>query len=114
MSLLLTDKLPHVLVIGLQFLCAWSFGFLFIWSILRQSDKGVNYLNKLHQIPCSGCAFFTNDYRLKCTVHPFKALSEDAIGCVDFEPGTSYNLTRGKNCHGCQGCSGLSVPIHKK
>ena len=114
MSLLFTDKISHVLVTGLQFFCAWSFAFLFIWSILRQSGTGVNYLNKLHQIPCSGCAFFTNDYRLKCTVHPVKALSEDAIGCLDFEPGTSYNLTIRKNCHSCQGCSGLSVPVHKR
>ena len=114
MSLLSVEKIPHILVTVLQFICAWSFAFLFIWSILKQSDKGVNYLNRLHQIPCSGCAFFTNDYRLKCTVHPFEALSEDAIGCRDFEPGKSYNLTIENNLHSCQGCSKLSVPKYEK
>lgn len=37
-------------------------------------------------MPCSRCAFFTGSYHLKCTVHPCKALSEEAIGCLDYEP----------------------------
>jgi hypothetical protein len=32
--------------------------------------------------------FFTNDYRLKCTVHPVKACTEEAINCSDFEAKT--------------------------
>ena len=47
--------------------------------------QGVAKLKRLHQIPCSNCAFFTGDYRLKCPVHPHEALSEEAIGCFDYE-----------------------------
>ncbi|MGK7918653.1 MAG: hypothetical protein AB4080_01410 [Trichodesmium sp.] len=47
--------------------------------------SGINYVKRLHQIPCSRCTFFTGDYRLKCTVHPYSALTETAINCSDYE-----------------------------
>ena len=47
--------------------------------------SGINYVKRLHQIPCSRCTFFTGDYRLKCTVHPYSALTETAINCGDYE-----------------------------
>jgi hypothetical protein len=46
----------------------------------------------MHQIPCTGCQFFTDDYRLKCTVHPSKANTEEAIHCCDFQPKTNPYL----------------------
>jgi hypothetical protein len=52
------------------------------WKILQ---KDWLKLKKLHQIPCSRCDFFTGEYNLKCTVHPHKALKEDAIGCDDYQ-----------------------------
>ncbi len=55
-------------------------------SICAAVRDGITRLKRLHQVPCSHCAFFTGDYRLKCTVHPSKALSEEAIGCLDYEP----------------------------
>ncbi|HEY9823404.1 MAG TPA: hypothetical protein V6D35_21935 [Candidatus Sericytochromatia bacterium] len=39
---------------------------------------------RMHQIPCTGCQFFTNDYHLKCTVRPSIANSEEAINCSDY------------------------------
>ena len=75
--------------------CAWTIVILGIASFCLMLSKGTNHLKKLHDIPCSGCDFFTNDYRLKCTIHPSKACSEDAIGCIDFEAKTA-------NCNACQ------------
>ncbi|WP_322744170.1 MULTISPECIES: hypothetical protein [unclassified Coleofasciculus] len=40
----------------------------------------------MHQIPCAYCQFFTNDHRLKCTVNPSIASSENAINCRDYCP----------------------------
>lgn len=60
----------------------------FVWAIIIAIKDGLERLKKLHDIPCSRCAFFTGDYRLKCTVHPCKALSEEAINCLDFELNT--------------------------
>jgi hypothetical protein len=65
-----------------MFLLLGSMGF-----VLRE---GVQQLRRLHQIPCADCEFFTNDYRLKCTVNPYVACTEDAIGCSDFEPKTCF------------------------
>lgn len=62
---------------------------LFFWNLWKVVKAGISQLKRLHQVPCSGCVFFTGDYRLKCTVHPSKALSEDALNCLDFEPMTS-------------------------
>ena len=44
-------------------------------------QQGISYVRRLHQIPCSRCIFFTGDYRLKCTVHPYNALTETALNC---------------------------------
>jgi hypothetical protein len=52
------------------------------WRFLRD---GVNRTQTMHQIPCANCRFFTGDYRLKCTVNPAIALSEEAIHCGDYE-----------------------------
>nr|WP_232225199.1 hypothetical protein [Dactylococcopsis salina] len=40
----------------------------------------------MHQVPCPNCQFFTNDYRLKCTVNPLVANTEQAITCQDYCP----------------------------
>jgi hypothetical protein len=58
----------------------------FCLSIYLAMKDAITRVRRLHQIPCSRCAFFTGDYRLKCTVHPCKALSEEAIDCLDYEP----------------------------
>lgn len=66
-------------------LLIWIVLLAFFLAICLAIQDGITRLKRLHQIPCSRCAFFTGDYRLKCTVHPCKALSEDAIECLDFE-----------------------------
>lgn len=66
----------------------------FFLSICLAVRDGIARLKRLHQIPCSRCAFYTGDYRLKCTVHPCKALSEEAIACLDYEPIPSTKLVR--------------------
>ncbi|MEM9542971.1 MAG: hypothetical protein AAGA60_26195 [Cyanobacteria bacterium P01_E01_bin.42] len=86
-----------ILFISLGFVCAWSFIALLGWSFLQTAWQGCTYLQRLHQIPCSDCTFCTGDYRLKCTVHPCQALSEDAIGCLDFEPKTTVYETLSVN-----------------
>ena len=68
------------------FLGIWFLIGLSLWRSWQLLNRGVAHLRRLHQIPCSRCAFFTGDYRLKCTVHPCTALSEQAINCRDFEP----------------------------
>ncbi|NEQ95240.1 MAG: hypothetical protein F6K30_00640 [Cyanothece sp. SIO2G6] len=52
------------------------------WTTIQ---KGVQYISRLHQVPCSQCTYFTGDYRLKCPVHPIEALTEEAIACRDYE-----------------------------
>ncbi|MHC5746902.1 MAG: hypothetical protein ACYTXT_34465 [Nostoc sp.] len=76
-------------------LSAWAITILLLWSIGITLKKGISFLWELHQVPCHNCQYFTNDYRLKCTVHPKKACSEQAVGCIDFEP----KITA---CHACQ------------
>ena len=60
--------------------------FRFAWGTWKNLKKDWIHLQRLHQIPCSRCDFFTGEYNLKCAVHPDKAFSEQAIGCMDFQP----------------------------
>lgn len=64
---------------------AWSLVILTICSIWQTLKAGIHHVKKLHRIPCANCEYFTNDYRLKCTVNPIHACTEDAIYCLDFE-----------------------------
>jgi hypothetical protein len=75
--------------------CAWGFIIISVCGFWQTLKKGTHHIKKLHDIPCAGCDFFTNDYRLKCTINPIKACTEDAIGCIDFEPKTT-------RCNACQ------------
>ncbi len=71
--------LSHFFLIGI-----WGFFFLFLWSAWISTRIGIANVKRLHQIPCANCRFFTNDFRLKCTVRPTCALTEEAINCSDF------------------------------
>lgn len=73
-------------LVPICFVAAWSFVLLTVLQIYSATRDGVKRAQQMHQIPCANCQFFTGDYNLKCTVHPTSALSEDAIGCMDYYP----------------------------
>ncbi len=80
-----TNSLTNpLLTLGLRF-TAWGLTAGSCWSLYRLIQDTVQTTRRMHQIPCSRCRYFTQDYFLKCTVHPKKALSEEAIGCRDYE-----------------------------
>lgn len=66
------------------FCFAWGLIFLILFSIWSSLKEGIKNTKRLHQIPCTDCRFFTNDYRLKCTVNPSIANTEAAINCSDY------------------------------
>lgn len=65
--------------------CVWGMLTLLSLSIWTTLREGMIRLQRLHQIPCDRCLYFTGDYRLKCTVNPYTAFTEEAIHCRDFE-----------------------------
>jgi hypothetical protein len=66
------------IILGWGFVVCLIFG---LWTFLREVFQ---VSQRLHQIPCARCQFFTNSPVLKCTVHPKAALTEQAIHCPDF------------------------------
>ena len=76
-------KLQPVLA-PLCFVTICALTVLMLWSIWSAARIGIANLKRLQQIPCANCRFFTHDYRIKCTLHPFEALTESAINCSDF------------------------------
>ena len=80
------EQSGNILVSSIFPILIWLVLLGFMLAMCLAVRDGVARLKRLHQIPCSRCAFFTGDYRLKCTVHPCKALSESAIDCLDYEP----------------------------
>ena len=49
------------------FISAWAIMTLIAWSLYSAVRDGVATTQKMHQIPCTNCQFFTGYYRLKCS-----------------------------------------------
>jgi len=79
-------------LVPICFVGAWGLTILVAWSLWSAAKDSVATAKQMHQIPCPGCQFFTADYRLKCTVHPSLANTEDAINCMDYQPKTNPYL----------------------
>ncbi|MGI8936366.1 MAG: hypothetical protein ACR2FS_20075 [Phormidesmis sp.] len=69
---------------------AWGTLALAAWTLVAAVRSALDNVRQMHQIPCARCCYATRDYRLKCSVRPVEAFSEQAIGCQDFEPAGSY------------------------
>lgn len=67
------------------FLFLWSTVALTVWSFFKNIRSGVANIKRMHQIPCTKCAYANNSHYLKCSVQPSIAFSEAAIDCQDFE-----------------------------
>jgi hypothetical protein len=90
LTLLGLIQLIQPILVPLCFVIAWGLIGLGVWSVWSAIRDGVSKAKQMHRIPCANCQYFTGDYHLKCPVHPTEALSEDAIGCPDFDPQTKY------------------------
>ncbi|MEA5470851.1 hypothetical protein [Spirulina sp. 06S082] len=72
-------------LVPICFVLAWGLtiaAFLGVFSAVREA---IVKSQKMHAIPCTNCRFFTNDHRLKCTIQPFIANTEQAIQCPEFQ-----------------------------
>ncbi|MEH2055073.1 MAG: hypothetical protein V7K97_02585 [Nostoc sp.] len=92
-------KLIYFLIHGIQpllvpicFVVAWTVIILVVLSIWAAARDSVTTAKQMHQIPCTGCQYFTDNYRLKCTVRPSIANTEEAINCSDYQPKTNPYL----------------------
>ncbi|MBH8572597.1 hypothetical protein I8752_06135 [Nostocaceae cyanobacterium CENA369] len=79
-------------LVPICFIGAWVVTTLFVWSLWVAARDSVSAAKQMHQIPCTGCQFFTADHRLKCTVHPSTANTEAAIHCIDYQAKTNPML----------------------
>ncbi|NET00677.1 MAG: hypothetical protein F6K61_08890 [Sphaerospermopsis sp. SIO1G1] len=73
------------LLIPICFVLAWTMIILILVNMWTATQDTIKTAQKMHQIPCHKCQFFTNNYRLKCTIHPSAANTEEAIGCKDYQ-----------------------------
>ena len=67
------------------FLAAWTIVLLVVWNIWTVIRDITKVSREMHKIPCANCQFYTGSYYLKCSIHPQSALTEEAIGCLDYE-----------------------------
>jgi hypothetical protein len=75
---------PAIILVLLRFLFACTIVVLVVTTVGSLIIDAVAQAKQMHQIPCTKCRFFTNDYRLKCTVQPQIANTEKAINCSDY------------------------------
>ena len=71
-------------LIPICFVTAWLFVISLLATLTSGIQQTVKRAKQMHQVPCYNCQFFTNDYRLKCTVNPTIANTEKAIDCFDY------------------------------
>ena len=86
--------LQQVIITQMGWFCPlliWLVLLCFFCAIFFGIQDGFLLLKKLHQIPCDRCAFYTGEICLKCTLHPYKAFTEEAINCEDWEANYSYS-----------------------
>ena len=82
-------------LVPICFVTAWMMVVITLWSIWSAVRDSIKQAQRMHQIPCSRCRYFSGNYLLKCPVHPGNALTEEAIGCPDFETSElGWQLTR--------------------
>lgn len=72
-------------LIPICFIVAWSLVIMVLMNLWTATKDTVKAAHKMHQVPCHNCQFFTNNYRLKCTINPYTANTEEAIGCRDYQ-----------------------------
>ncbi|MCX7592732.1 MAG: hypothetical protein N2235_03010 [Fischerella sp.] len=77
------------LLVPICFVSAWMLMILVAWSLWTATRDSLKIAQKMHQIPCASCQYFTDDHRLKCTVHPSIANTEEAINCIDYQAKTN-------------------------
>lgn len=77
-------SLVKPLLLQLRVVGAFSILSLCSWSLISCILDVIAQAKKMHQIPCTNCRFFTGDYRLKCTINPSIANTEQAIDCGDY------------------------------
>ncbi|MEH2249108.1 hypothetical protein [Nostoc sp.] len=79
-------------LIPICFIVAWTVIILVVLSLWAAARDSMTTAKQMHQIPCTGCQFFTDNYRLKCTIRPSIANTEEAINCSDYQPKTNPYL----------------------
>ena len=83
-------ELIQPLLVPLCFIIAWTFILALAWTLWTAIKETANRTKTMHQIPCSRCQYFTNNYRLKCPVNPYAASTEQAINCPDYQGISTY------------------------
>ncbi|MEL7331819.1 MAG: hypothetical protein AAFN12_06195 [Cyanobacteria bacterium J06560_2] len=72
------------------FVFLWSTVLMAVWSFFKNVRQGIANVRQMHRIPCARCQYATNTHLIKCSVQPYAAFSEEAIGCQDFESNEMY------------------------
>jgi hypothetical protein len=76
-------SIANILLCPLAISLIWGW---FVWAVCLAVSEGCQTLRRLHAVPCTRCSYYTGCYYLKCTVDPYRALTTEAIDCLDFEP----------------------------
>jgi hypothetical protein len=71
---------------SINFIMGWAILCLMVSIILMAARAEIIALERLHQVSCINCQFFSKNPYLKCAVHPCIALTEKANDCSDYLP----------------------------
>ena len=69
---------------------AWGLFAVLISTLITAIIDVNKRSQKMHEIPCTNCQYFTRNFYLKCPVNPDIANTELAISCRDFQEKHDY------------------------
>lgn len=72
-------------------LLAWVLKILKTAGVSKKVSSQLAAIQSFQQIPCSKCRYFNSNPYLKCAVNPSTVLSDKAIECSEYNPGSSNN-----------------------
>ncbi len=53
-------------------------------SLLRPKRRPVKVSHRRQRLPCETCRFKGDNIHLRCAVHPYKAMTAEAMDCPDY------------------------------
>lgn len=56
------------------------------WTARQEDLDEIREIPSFSQSPCRKCQFFSNNFYLKCAVHPTIVLTKEADNCPDYNP----------------------------
>lgn len=69
----------------ISFVIFWIIG-IFIYACVPKGRQHFSSFKPSLKVPCYRCRYFSNNFYLKCALHPETAMTKQSVDCRDYCP----------------------------